>query len=688
MKKQLLTAFAALGLMLFCPKVSTAQTALIGPNQYAFQFTGNPNFGLFFNATNTRYEFRNGVAASVLGIDANNGNFTSNLQFAAGSDFLVGPNRYAFRSSVSPLIGLYATNTQIQFLGAAANPLLSITLSNGNIAAQGGLTVGNASGNTPGTIRYNGSDLQGNNGSGWVSLTGVGPAGPAGPAGPQGPAGLLPAGVATAVPYYGGGTWNVGLSALRSDGTSVGAGTAPSTSSRLVANGLVSAAVPGNSTIRANRFGSSDNTTAATSWSVSQADAAVRGFVDWGNSYSAAVYGSSILDFENSAAVVGSNNGGTVFGALAYRINSTTRAGYFNGIVEISDRAFIGSGTSPINSRLAIEKLPVASDSIGIYLASSNNNIQMNNWVFGETSGAGIPIGGDLTLGRLGAEQYIFWSGYFRPVVDASKSLGTLSGRWTTVYAQSGTINTSDAREKKNVEKLEYGLAEVMKMKPVNFEWNNRPQDGKKIGFIAQDLLEIIPEVVVTKEAVENRETGEITYKEADIYGVFYADIIPVLANAIQEQQAQIEELKPEAMVSREDFEDLKAENALLKDQIAEIMSRLSSFDSDLQSCCMSHSGGGKALGVEMDRAELGQNIPNPFGESTIIKFYLPANANQAVIRVTNLDGKAVQDFKLDGMTGHNQVEFTTSGLASGTYLYTLFVDGDFISTKKMMIAR
>ncbi len=69
--------FAALALFLGATLPAMAQTSTIGPNQYAFQLSINPNYGLFFNANAQRFEFLNGVAAPVLGIDANNGRFTT-----------------------------------------------------------------------------------------------------------------------------------------------------------------------------------------------------------------------------------------------------------------------------------------------------------------------------------------------------------------------------------------------------------------------------------------------------------------------------------------------------------------------------------------------------------------------------------------------------------------------------------
>src|SRR5215831_16855351 len=46
----------------------------VGGNKYAFQYSGNPNYGLFFNQTSVQYEFRNSSAAPVFYVSANTGN--------------------------------------------------------------------------------------------------------------------------------------------------------------------------------------------------------------------------------------------------------------------------------------------------------------------------------------------------------------------------------------------------------------------------------------------------------------------------------------------------------------------------------------------------------------------------------------------------------------------------------------
>ena len=98
----------------------------------------------------------------------------------------------------------------------------------------------------------------------------------------------------------------------------------------------------------------------------------------------------------------------------------------------------------------------------------------------------------------------------------------------------SGAWNqSSDRRLKSNITGLNYGLQQVMQLQPVRYNFTATP--GKQeVGFIAQDVKKVIPEVVSGIE-------GDISKNET--LGIAYSDLIPVLTKAIQEQQAQIEAL-------------------------------------------------------------------------------------------------------------------------------------------------
>ena len=105
------------------------------------------------------------------------------------------------------------------------------------------------------------------------------------------------------------------------------------------------------------------------------------------------------------------------------------------------------------------------------------------------------------------------------------------------VLAFSTTIS-SDKNLKKNIRPLDqYGLDEVLKLKPVMYDWKDEKRSNNNIGFIAQDVQEVIPELV-NESVLLNGKEGETKL------GVEYNKMIAVLTNAIQEQQKQIEELK------------------------------------------------------------------------------------------------------------------------------------------------
>jgi predicted RNase H-like nuclease (RuvC/YqgF family) len=106
----------------------------------------------------------------------------------------------------------------------------------------------------------------------------------------------------------------------------------------------------------------------------------------------------------------------------------------------------------------------------------------------------------------------------------------------------------------------------------VSYEWiDGHPGEGRILGFLAQDLQQVIPEVVRTKEWVwdgEDRKSGH--WESMKKLGVAYSEIIPVTVSAIQEQQQQIQILQSENMAQQGQIDALKAELETLKRLILE----------------------------------------------------------------------------------------------------------------------
>lgn len=97
------------------------------------------------------------------------------------------------------------------------------------------------------------------------------------------------------------------------------------------------------------------------------------------------------------------------------------------------------------------------------------------------------------------------------------------------------TTTASDIKFKENVKSIPYGLKEVLQMNPVEFDWIEKRNGTHDIGFIAQEMEKIVPEVI---KETETLEVGG-THKTMD-----YAKLTSILVQAIQEQQQQINELK------------------------------------------------------------------------------------------------------------------------------------------------
>ena len=127
---------------------------------------------------------------------------------------------------------------------------------------------------------------------------------------------------------------------------------------------------------------------------------------------------------------------------------------------------------------------------------------------------------------------------FFNGLEQVSSSLYIRSPSTSSIpanlYVQGDIIaySLSDKKLKDNITKLDNCLSSVLAINPVRFTWNEKQSTyaGEDIGLIAQEVNEIIPEVVQQRE----NKTLAIRYEK----------IVPVLIGAIQEQQKKIDFLE------------------------------------------------------------------------------------------------------------------------------------------------
>jgi hypothetical protein len=130
------------------------------------------------------------------------------------------------------------------------------------------------------------------------------------------------------------------------------------------------------------------------------------------------------------------------------------------------------------------------------------------------------------------------WYGWYTPS-------GSLTYLWTGSSSIASINNStgvytalSDRNKKKDFEPSEIGLNEVMRLKPTLFRMLDDADDSaKKLGFIAQDVADVIPQAYVEHRALD------AVGKDSVYIGLDDRPIIAALTKAIQEQQAMIQSL-------------------------------------------------------------------------------------------------------------------------------------------------
>jgi len=91
----------------------------------------------------------------------------------------------------------------------------------------------------------------------------------------------------------------------------------------------------------------------------------------------------------------------------------------------------------------------------------------------------------------------------------------------------------------------------------------------------------------------------------------------------------------------------------------------------------------------DLPAVELLQNRPNPFDEATIISFMVAPGVayREAILNVSDLNGKILWIQKLPFKTGMNEVLYNHGYNMTGVYAYSLILDGKLVETRRMIFA-
>lgn len=299
--------------------------------------------------------------------------------------------------------------------------------------------------------------------------------------------------------------------------------------------------------------------------------------------------------------------------------------------------------------------------SVGVYGEALNGTV-VNYGVYGKATGTNA------------------WAGWF----DGPGFLG--AGAWTY----------SDYNLKQNIQEFNEANAILSQLNPVRYDFKTTeyPQlnlsTTPQIGLIAQELQQVLPDAVRDAQTPAKYDSfGNIIEESVAFKAVSYEKLIPVLVGGHQEQQSKIELLQ--------------TENDLLKAQLDELYAKFNQLEACLTNrfpdLCRINQGMIQQNSSEMQQQIiqsidvnlssknsiiLNQNVPNPFAESTVISYSIPATVVKAQIHFYDGQGKLINSVEITNR-GAGQLNVFGEDLSSGTYTYTLVADGQIISTKKMV---
>lgn len=165
----------------------------------------------------------------------------------------------------------------------------------------------------------------------------------------------------------------------------------------------------------------------------------------------------------------------------------------------------------------------------------------------------------------------------------------------------------------------------------------------ERFGFVIDQIEAVFPQVVFNDDSTGSKYLS-------------YTRFIPVLVEAIKQQQKEIE------------FLYSINGGASFKSSTGETPKNQSGTNENLKTNC-----------------KLFQNSPNPFSKSTSIKYDLSSEVIDAAIYIFNLQGTLLKTYDIAG-TGNGSVTINEGELKPGMYFYTLVANGTEVDTKKMIL--
>jgi len=185
----------------------------------------------------------------------------------------------------------------------------------------------------------------------------------------------------------------------------------------------------------------------------------------------------------------------------------------------------------------------------------TNGNQQM---FLGYDTGSNFSKIGSIVQGSAGKPIRLYGTDVLADV-DLQGTLGGSSNRWTTIYAQNSTINTSDLNLKESITDLTLGTDFLKRLRPVSYKWKDIvvhdpmlnvdrtvTHNRKHLGLIAQEVKSVLDDLKIPTSDFAGYVDSAVTESpdQPSRLGLAYTEFIPILIKSIKELDARIRVLE------------------------------------------------------------------------------------------------------------------------------------------------